>query len=50
MLRLASVQWRLRGATGIETALFEAVTDEPSKPEPGYSVPTLVAGAGVAKR
>jgi hypothetical protein len=35
VLRLASVLWRLRRATGIETALFEAVTDEPSNREPG---------------
>jgi hypothetical protein len=45
VLRLASVLWRLRRATGIEMALFEAVTDEPSKREPGYVGPTLVAGA-----
>ena len=30
-LRLASVLWRLRRTTGIETALFEAVADDPSK-------------------
>jgi hypothetical protein len=49
VLRLASVLWRLRRATGIETALFEAVTDEASKREPGYSGPTLIAGADLAK-
>jgi hypothetical protein len=49
VLRLASVLWRLRRATGIETALFEAVTNEPSKREPGYSGPTLIAGADLAK-
>jgi len=45
VLRLASVLWRLRRATGIETALFEAVTDEPGKREPGCLGPTLIAGA-----
>ena len=29
VLRLASVLWRLRRATGIETALFEAMTERP---------------------
>jgi hypothetical protein len=33
VLRLASVLWRLRRATGIETAIFESVTAEPSKGE-----------------
>src|ERR1039458_1692001 len=33
VLRLASVLWRLRRATGIETALFESVTAEPGKGE-----------------
>jgi len=49
VLRLASVLWRLRRATGIETALFEAATDEPSKREPGYLGLTLFAGADLAK-
>src|SRR5664280_2882406 len=39
VLRLASVLWRLRRATGIETALFESVTN---KLENGSSRPTLV--------
>jgi len=43
LLRLASVLWRLRRATGIETALFEAVTE--IKHELGYSGSTLVAEA-----
>ena len=42
VLRLASVLWRLRRATGIETALFESVTVEPDKVEHGSSHPTLV--------
>ena len=34
VLRLASVLWRLRRATGIETALFESVTGHPCKSSP----------------
>lgn len=49
VLRLASVLWRLRRATGIESALFEAVTAECSKLEPNYSGPTLIAGADLSK-
>jgi hypothetical protein len=45
VLRLASVLWRLRRATGIETALFESVTADPGKLEHGSSHPTLVAAA-----
>jgi hypothetical protein len=33
VLRLASVLWRLRRATGIETALFESVTEDSRKHE-----------------
>jgi hypothetical protein len=47
VLRLASVLWRLRRATGIESALFEAVGDGPVNPEPGYSGPTLIGAANV---
>jgi hypothetical protein len=45
VLRLASVLWRLRRATGIETALFESVTAEPSKGERDHSRLSLVGGA-----
>src|ERR1022692_1174081 len=50
VLRLASVLWRLRRATGIETALFESVTTEASKLELGSSRPTLVEAADLAAR
>ena len=42
VLRLASVLWRLRRATGIETALFESVTGEPGKEKLGHSHLSLV--------
>jgi hypothetical protein len=42
VLRLASVLWRLRRATGIETALFESVTAEPGKVDDGSPRPTVV--------
>src|SRR5512141_3207293 len=42
VLRLASVLWRLRRATGIETALFESVTAEPGKVAKHYSRLTFV--------
>jgi hypothetical protein len=50
VLRLASVLWRLRRATGIETALFESVTAEPGKVEPGSSRLTLVEAADLSDR
>ena len=50
MLRLASVLWRLRRATGIETALFESVTAEPGKVEQGSSRPTLVEAVDLSDR
>jgi hypothetical protein len=50
VLRLASVLWRLRRATGIETALFESVTAEPGKVEPGSSRPTHVKAADLWDR
>ena len=42
VLRLASVLWRLRRATGIETALFGSITTEPSKLENDCPHLTLV--------
>jgi len=50
VLRLASVLWRLRRATSIETALFESVTAEPGKIEHGISRPALVEAADIADR
>jgi hypothetical protein len=50
VLRLASVLWRLRRATGIETAIFESVTAEPGKLEHGHSRPTLVEAVDLSDR
>src|ERR1035437_829171 len=50
VLRLASVLWRLRRATGIETALFESVTVEPGKVEHGSLRPTLIEAANLSDR
>ena len=50
VLRLASVLWRLRRATGIETALFESVTTEPGKAEHGSSHTALVEAADLSDR
>src|SRR5665811_262240 len=50
VLRLASVLWRLRRATGIETAIFESVTAEPGKVEHDHSRPTLVEAAQLSDR
>jgi hypothetical protein len=50
VLRLASVLWRLRRATGIETALFASVTAEPGKVEHGSSHSTLVEAADLSGR
>jgi hypothetical protein len=47
VLRLASILWRLRRATGIETALFESVT---SQLEHGSSRPTLIEAADLSDR
>jgi len=50
VLRWASFLWRLRRATGIETALFESVTVEPDNVEHGSSRPTLVEAAEFSDR
>lgn len=50
VLRLASVLWRLRRATGIETALFEFVTAEPGKIENGCSRLTIVGAADLPEQ
>ena len=49
VLRLASVLWRLRRATGIETALFESVTADPGELGRRPSGPTLVVGGDNAQ-
>jgi hypothetical protein len=48
VLRLASVLWRLRRATGIETALFESVAAQSGNVEQGHSRPTLVEPANLS--
>jgi hypothetical protein len=50
VLRLASILWRLRRATGIETALFESVIAEPGNFEYGCSHPALVGGRNLSKQ
>jgi hypothetical protein len=50
VLRLASVLWRLRRATGIETAIFESVTAEPGKLEHGSSRPAPIEAADLSDR
>jgi hypothetical protein len=50
VLRLASVLWRLRRATGIETAMFESVTAEPGKVEYGSSRPSLIEAVDLSDR
>jgi hypothetical protein len=47
VLRLASVLWRLRRATGVETSLFESAAGPAL--EPKYSGLTLVAGSDASK-
>ena len=50
VLRLASVLWRLRRATGIETALFELVTEDSRKHEHRLSRENLGGAADLAER
>src|SRR5450755_3478906 len=50
VLRLASVLWRLRRATGIETSLFESVTAQPGKLEHGHSRSTHIEAADLSDR
>ena len=50
VLRLASVLWRLRPVTGIETALFESVTEDSSKHEHRPSRENLGGAADLAER
>src|SRR5450631_3474083 len=50
VLRLASVLWRLRRATGIESALFESVIAAPDNREQGYSRPSVADAADRSDR
>jgi hypothetical protein len=50
VLRLASVLWRLRRATGIETALFESATEDSRKHERRPSCENLGGAADLAER
>jgi hypothetical protein len=50
VLRLASVLWRLRRATGIETALFELMTEDSSRHEHRPSRESLGRAADFAER
>jgi hypothetical protein len=50
VLRLASVLWRLRRATGIETAIFESVTAEAGKFEHRSSNPIFVEAVDLSDR
>jgi hypothetical protein len=50
VLRLASVLWRLRRTTSIETALFESGTAKSGKVEHGSSPPTLIETAELSDR
>jgi hypothetical protein len=50
VLRLASVLWRLRRSTGIETALFESVTGDSRRNDVRPSSATVVGIADVSKR
>ena len=50
VLRLASVLWRLRRASGIETALFKSVTENSRKHEHRLSRESLGGAADLAQR
>jgi hypothetical protein len=50
VLRLASVLWRLRRATGIETALFESVTEESRQNDARPTSATVVGIADISER
>ena len=50
VLRLASVLWRLRRATGIETALFEFMAEDSRKHEHRLSRENLGEAADLAER
>jgi len=50
VLRLASVLWRLRRATGIETALFDSVTEESPPHEHRSSRETFIGAAEFSER
>jgi hypothetical protein len=50
VLRLASVLWRLRRSTGIETALFDSVTEKTRKHEHQLSRAALSGAADLSKR
>ena len=50
VLRLASILWRLRRATGIETALFESVTAEVGKTEHDHARPNFVGCTGISEQ
>jgi hypothetical protein len=50
VLRLASVLWRLRRATGIETALFESVTEDSGKHEHRLARENLGGAADLSER
>ena len=50
VLRLASVLWRLRRSSGIETALFEKVTAEPGNDERDHPQLNLVGGSDPLER
>ena len=50
VLRLASVLWRLRRATGIEAALFEFVAAEPDKNEHDHSHSNLIGCGSLSEQ